>query len=300
MDKIAMDFGQYWDKTLEELAGIQAKPEVEVLPIRCTDFATMYAVWLTSIGPYRLFGYLSIPEGDGPFPAIYYAPKYQSVLEPIPQGSANGLRSRFVVFALAGRGQRLSDSPYSAGFPGHLTEGIDDAQSYIFRGVVADSVRGLEYLLTRGEVDADRVVAIGNDIALATTALHGSATHVICQPGIFVETLVKAARTGDYPLEEINDYLNLYPERKDAVEHTLGYFELSRFAPRVKARTLLMAGSPGSSLDANGLSAVSKAIQDDVSVYESQSSSYRDGMYQEEWLAREFGFAEAILPEHWR
>lgn len=300
MGKILMDFGQYWDNTLEELAGYPAKPEVEVLPIRCTDFATMYAVWLTSIGPYRLFGYLSIPEGDGPFPAIYYAPKYQSVLEPIPQGSANGLRSRFVVFALAGRGQRLSDSPYSAGFPGHLTEGIDDAQSYIFRGVVADSVRGLEYLLTRGEVDADRVVAIGNDIALATTALHGSATHVICQPGIFVETLVKAARTGDYPLEEINDYLNLYPERKDAVEHTLGYFELSRFAPRVKARTLLMAGSPGSSLDANGLSAVSKAIQGDVSVYESQNSSYMDGMYQEEWLAREFGFEDAILPEHWR
>ena len=129
MDGILTDFGQYWGNALEELAGIPAKPEVEMLPIRCTDFASMYAVRLTSIGPYRLFGYLSIPAGDGPFPAIYFAPKYQSVLEPIPQGTANGVRSRFVVFALAGRGQRLSDSPYSAGFPGLLTEDIDDAQS---------------------------------------------------------------------------------------------------------------------------------------------------------------------------
>ena len=295
-----MGFEQYWDKTLEELAGYPAKPEVELLPIRCTDFASMYGVRLTSIGPYRLFGYLSVPAGDGPFPAIYYAPKYQSVLEPIPQGTANGLRSRFVVFALAGRGQRLSDSPYSAGFPGLLTERIDDAQSYIFRGIVADAVRGLEYLLTRDEVNTERVVAIGNDIALATAALHNGATHVICQPGLFVDTLALAARTGDYPLEEMNDYLNLYPERRDAVSNTLEYFELSKFAPGVNARTLLMAGAPGSSLDSDGLSAVSEAIQGDVSVYESQSSSYKDGLHQEEWLAREFGFAEAILPEHWR
>ena len=297
---MAMDFTEYWDATLEELEAIPMKPEVELMPVRCTEFATMYSVRLTSIGPYRLFGYLSVPQGDGPFPAIYYTPKYQSVLEPIPQGSANFLRSRFVVFALGNRGQRLSDSPYSAGFPGHLTKGIDDALAYVYRGVVADSVRGLEYVLTRDEVDAARVVSIGNDIALATAALHSGATHVICQPALFVDTLAKAARTGDYPLEEVNDYLNLYPDRRSAVSNTLSYFELSSFAPRVDARTLLMASAPGGSLDANGLSGVSGAIQGDVSVYESQSSSYKDGMHQEEWLAREFGFAEAILPEHWR
>ena len=102
----------------------------------------------------------------------------------------------------------------------------------------------MEYLLTRDEVDADRVVAIGNDMALMTAALHDGVTHVVCQPGLFVDTLKLAARTGDYPLEEINEYLNLHPERKQAVEDTLGYFDLRGFAPRVNVRTLLMRGRP--------------------------------------------------------
>ena len=123
-----------------------------MLPLRSTDFATLYGVRLTSLGPYRLFGYLSIPT-DGPFPAIYYVPKYQSVLEIIPQGTANLQRSRYITFCLAGRGQRNADTPYAAMFPGLLTDGIDQAASYIFRGIVADSVRGLQFLLTRRELD---------------------------------------------------------------------------------------------------------------------------------------------------
>src|SRR2546425_5324216 len=158
MDQRPGDFDQYWQQTLDDLAGYPARPELELLPLRTTDFATLYGVRLTSRGPYRLFGYLSIPTGDGPFPAIYYAPKYQSVLEIIPQGTANLQRSAYITFALAGRGQRNADTPYAAMFPGLLTEGIGTATSYVFRGIVADSVRGLEFLLTRRELDTARVV----------------------------------------------------------------------------------------------------------------------------------------------
>src|SRR6185295_12218423 len=98
------DFDQYWQDTLDTLAGYPACPEIDALPLRTTDFATLYGVRLTSLGPYRVFGYLSVPVGPGPFPAIYYAPKYQSVHEIIPQGTANAQRSRYVTFSLAVRG----------------------------------------------------------------------------------------------------------------------------------------------------------------------------------------------------
>ena len=55
------DFQTYWQDMLAELASIPAAPEVEPLPIRSTDFTDCYTVHLTSVGPYRIFGYLSIP-----------------------------------------------------------------------------------------------------------------------------------------------------------------------------------------------------------------------------------------------
>jgi cephalosporin-C deacetylase-like acetyl esterase len=57
MDTTPTDVEQYWQQMIDDLAGYPARPELEVLPLRSTDFATLYGVRLTSLGPYRLFGY---------------------------------------------------------------------------------------------------------------------------------------------------------------------------------------------------------------------------------------------------
>jgi cephalosporin-C deacetylase len=302
MDTKPADFEPYWQQTLDDLARHPARPELELLPLRSTDFASLYGVRLTSLGPYRLYGYLSLPAGPGPFPAIYYAPKYQSVLEIIPQGTANLQRSAYITFALAGRGQRHSDSPYAAMFPGLLTDGIDDAKSYVFRGLVADSVRGLEFLLTRPELDPSRLVVAGNDLALITAALHPGAKQVVTTPALFFRTAELAPRTQAYPLEEINDYLRTFPDKAATVSQTLAYFDLAALAPRVKATTLLMAGPAGSALDAPSLAPLTTALPGAVTVHESEQSSYKDGLYAEQWIAKQCRVVDVqrILPEHWR
>lgn len=302
MHQTVTDFHDYWQQTRDDLAGYAVRPELDVLPLRSTDFATLYGVRLTSAGPYRLFGYLSIPTGTGPFPAIYYTPKYQSVLEIIPQGTANAQRSRYITFALAARGQRNADTPYAAMFPGLLTERIDSAASYVFRGIVADSIRGLQFLLTRPELDRSRLVVHGNDLALITAALAPGATHVVSTPTLFYNSADLAPRTSAYPLEEINDYLRLFPERAAAVRQTLAYYDLRAFAPQVTATTLLIAGPPGSLLDRQALAPLIAALRGQVTVYDSQQSSYKDGLYVEQWMAAQCGITDVqhILPEHWR
>jgi cephalosporin-C deacetylase len=224
------------------------------------------------------------------------------VLEIIPQGTANLQRSRYMTFTLAARGQRNADTPYAAMFPGLLTDGIEQAASYIFRGIVADSVRGLQFLLTRHELDPGRVVVIGNDMALITAALQPGATHVVTTPALFYNTAERAPRTQVYPLEEVNDYLRAFPDRAEAVRRTLTYYDLRAFAPRLSAPTLLMTGAPGSLLDAPTLEPLVNALRGQVTVYASEQSTYKDGLYAEQWMAAQCGIADlhTILPEHWR
>jgi cephalosporin-C deacetylase len=272
---------------MQELAALPAAPEEELLPIRSTEFCTCYGVRITSVGPYRLFGYLSIPHGQGPFPTMISLPRYQSVVEVLTQGDSNAKRGRFITFALAARGQRNADSPYAASFPGWLSDGIEDPAHYVFRGVVADCCRAVEYLLTRPEVDRTRLVAVvANELPILTAALRPEITHVVATPSTFY-----APQQHGYA-EEIADVLRLRPERRPAIERTLSYFDPLFFAPRVRARTLLWGGP--------AVQPLADAIAGPTERHESEGSRFKNGVYEERWLARELGFDDAIVPAHWR
>lgn len=298
------DFEDFWIEVRAELDRTPARPEVEPIPMRETDFATLYGVRLTSVGSYRLFGYLSVPKSDDPdarFPAIYWPPTYASVLQIIPQGTANEIRRRFVTFSCAGRGQRNADKPFAAMIPGLLTEGIESPRGYIFRSIAADAVRGMEFLTSRGETRADRVAIVGNDLAMIAAALRSDRpSAVICAPALFADPLTAAARTDAYPLEEYNDYLRAHPDRRAAVAETLSYCDLRAFAPRTVASTLLMAGPEGSPTGPEALAPIAEAVDADVEIHASQQSSYLDGLYQERWLHDQLELGDPILPEHWR
>ena len=283
------DFQDYWQRVAAELAELPIAAEEEPLALRSSEFSNCYTVRFTGLGPYRLFAYLSIPNGDGPFPTLLYGPGYRSVVEPLPQGDASAKRSRFLIFTVASRGQRNADQPFAAQFPGLLTEGIDDPATYVFRGIVADWMRAVDYLLSRSEVDRSRIAAIPSKrdaMSLVAAALRPEVTHVVAGLGSFFDARRR-------PTEEVEDYLRLHPETRPQVARTLAYFDPLFFANAVSARTLLWA-------DPVVAEPLVTAMPNQPEVRQSEQSTYKDGVFQEQWVAREFGFDDPILPAHWQ
>ncbi|MBR97912.1 MAG: hypothetical protein CL887_05405 [Dehalococcoidia bacterium] len=300
-DNRPLDFGKFWYELGKELSDIPMLSEIAPIPLRSNEFCDLYGVSLTSVGPYKIFGYLSIPKGEGPFPTIYYVPKNGSVLEIIPQGTSNRVRSRFITFSIACRGMRNSDKPYAAMYPGQLTDGLDSLGEYIYRGIAADTIRGLDFVISRPEVDKTKVVAWGNDNAILAAALHGAVTHLVATPSYLVDTLEAAANSTSYPLEEFSDYIRFYPEREKLVEEILQYFNLKWHAQSVDAISLIMTESNSGIYSRSFLQDFTDRIQGDVTIHQSEGSTYKDGLFAEKWLTNcFFGKDEKpIVPPHW-
>ena len=295
-------FEEFWNGIDKDLAATPITPEIEHIPMRSNEVADLYGIRLSSVGPYRLFAYLSIPKGPGPFPTIYFPPKNGSVHEIIPQGTATGIRERYLTFSIASRGMRNPDRPYAAMFPGQLTDGLESSNSYVYRGIATDALRGLEYLIARPEVDKSKIVAWGNDNALLTASRRSEITHVVSTPAYLLDTVEHAVKTSAYPLAEFSDYFRLYPERTDEVKATLTMYNLRWHASSINAETLLRADHKGGIYSPDVLTDLEKQISGNVTVHESEQSSFKDGLFAEKWLTQKLIGPDAtpIVPEHWR
>ena len=278
------DFEAYWDAVDQELARYPAAPTLERLALPSDEFSTVYALRLTSIGPYRIFGYLSVPAGAGPFPGLLVAPHY---------GSVNHLphlddRQRYVTLILMHRGQRLADQPFAATYPGLLTLGIDDPATYIYRGIVADCLRGAEFLQSLASVDASRVAINGDDLALITAARRAGFAALQSAGLLFYRLMEARERSAEYPVEEINDYLRTYPDRRQRVAHTLAYFDPILHVPAIRATTLF-------SVDAGGLSGpewlqpLIGAFAGPVEQYPLSHEGATDHDWLDAWMAQRLG-----------
>jgi len=264
----------FWRDVDAELARLPIAPELRELPDRSTEFSTCYAVKLTSIGPYRIFGYFSVPKDrQERVPGLLLTPRYGSVNH-VPDYHD---RARYAVLQLMHRGQRLADQPFAAAYPGLLTLGIERPETFIYRGIVADCLRGAEFLFARPEVDRTRVGLQGDDLALLTAGLRPGFKAVLASDLLLFRLLDAADRSDAYPAEELNDLLRTQPDRRAAVSDTLALFDPTRFVSGISSTVLVASG------DAEWVAPLG------CETYELTHHGAIDHDWLDAWMARQLG-----------
>ena len=233
----------FWQRVGQELDLIPLDAEVKPNPFYSEPEWDVFEVRYSSLGGYRLFGWLSIPKGDEPFPGLVQMPDYGSAVD-IP---FTPLRHDAVVLNAGHRGQRGSDTPFQAHYPGLLTHGLASSDTYILRGVYADAIRAVDLLLDQSAVDPRRVAlagsGLGGTLAVVAAAFRPQVAAIAVDTPIMTGPPEVVKLAGAYPLQELNDYIRTNPEQRDDVLGCLQLFSPLGLAGRVDCPALLSVGA---------------------------------------------------------
>ena len=237
------DLDDFWENVLSETAAIPLDAEVLRDPLRSTEDIEVYEVFFTSLDRVRIAGWYAVPRGRTGLPGLLQVPGYQ-MEPPVPK---NWARKGYAAFSVAPRGKLRSNRQFNPGYPGLLTYGIVDRNTYSYRGFYMDACRGLDFLLSRGEVDGGRIGVTGHSqgggLTVTTAALRPEVVKAAAAGAPYLCGFIDAiGLTDSYPYQEIADYLRMNPGSRPQVEETLAYFDGISLAPRIRCPIVVSVG----------------------------------------------------------
>ena len=237
------DIDQFWEEVLAETARIPLDPEVVFDPLRSSDEIDVYEVFYTSLDRVRIAGWYAVPkQRDGLLPGLLQVPGY-NMEPPVPKVWA---RKGYAAFSAAPRGKLRSNRQFNPGYPGLLTYGMVDRNTYSYRGFYMDACRAVEFLLARDEVDGDRIGVTGHSqgggLTVSTAALRPEIKAAAAGAPYLCGYMDAIELTDAYPYQEIADYLRMNPDSRQQVEDTLAYFDGINLAHRITCPVIVSVG----------------------------------------------------------
>jgi cephalosporin-C deacetylase len=191
--KLPENFDCFWREAKAELLRIPIDAKLEEVAVIDPGDAKRFKVSLANVNGSRVYGWLHLPEGTGPFPTVLSIP-----------GSGIGRTGRFAGFTEAGiavlaievhglepQEQEIigaaqwirpatDETEYFARLQnGILADyhsfGIEDPYRYYHRRTLQSAMRALDYLCTREDVDASKIIVFGGSqgggLSLLTAAI---------------------------------------------------------------------------------------------------------------------------------
>lgn len=247
------DFDEFWSRTLHESdtheLSFHKKPvEIGFKDINCYDL-TFSGYAGQSIKAWFLIPKYSTVEGTFP-----------CVVEFISYGGGRGFPFDWLLWSSLGyahlvmdtRGQgsewRHGDTPdiqlkaANPKYPGVMTEGVLDPETYYYRRLYVDAIRAVRVARQLPHVDPVRLAVTGRSqgggVALAVAGLDDEVQ--ICMPDVpFLCHFRRAVEITDCrPYSEIGSFLRVHRDKVDQVFHNLSYFDGINFAVRARAEAL--------------------------------------------------------------
>jgi len=249
------DFDKFWEDTLSEASSVPIGVVFKEVDYGLSMLET-YDVTFKGYGGHEIKGWFLLPR--------YREGKIPCVVEYIGYGGGRSFPAEWLVWSSAGyshfimdtRGQgsswQLGDTPdpdqasANPHYPGFMTQGILQPQTYYYRRLITDAVRAVEAARSHEAVDDERIAICGRSqgggITLAVAGLEK--TVKAAMPEVpFLCHYRRATEISDaMPYYEISKFLKVHRNKVEQVFRTLSYFDGLNFAVRSGADALFSVG----------------------------------------------------------
>jgi Acetyl esterase (deacetylase) len=158
-----------------------------------------------------------------------------------PNVNANPGYAEFVL-SIRGQGFLMPGNIYN----NWIVWGLDSKENYYYRGAYMDLVRGVDFLVSRPEIDSERIVAEGGSQGGALTMAACALDHRIAAgaPQVpFLSDFRDYFEIVDWPRSRFDRYLEQHPnDNWDRIYDLLSYFDIKNLSPRIKCPIIMGVG----------------------------------------------------------
>ena len=149
------DFDSFWNGQKSALSSVPINPILTFF--QNNTYSTTYRVRLNNINNRKVYGYLTIPNGAGPFPAVIDLPPFGSVPNLITPDDNLAGQAGVIVLSVSIHNVPPDQVDPNAYEPDNIT---NENQNY-YRWGILGAVRAIDYLFTRSEFNGSDVGVIG-------------------------------------------------------------------------------------------------------------------------------------------
>lgn len=237
-----VDFDAFWDGLKMESDAIPLDPQLTFLS--SSEYANVYRINLANLDNRRVYAYVSIPYGNGPFPAFITFPSFGNNANLVEPELTLPERSGAISIAMS----VLNTEPDEDDPAGYTPNDITARDDIFYKYALIGAVRMIDWLHTRPEFNQQNLgvvgVSQGGGLATMTAGLDQRVNLLAASnPSHAQHAGFEAGRATPFPY-----YLktaNLRDDASTAVPQTftaVQYYDAIHFARRYKGPALMLTG----------------------------------------------------------
>ena len=233
---LPVDFQEFWEKGMQDLAKVEMKSVMTLMPERCTDKVDVYHVSINNIKG-KMYGILCKPKAAGKYPAILHVPG--AGIRPY-YGDVAGAEKGFVTFMIGIHGIPVNLDPVvytdlmAGALEGYMNSNLDDKDYYYYKRVYLGCVRSVDFIESLDCFDGKTIGVTGGSQGGALSIIIAGLDSRVDYLAAFYPALSDLPgylhdRAGGWP----HMFRNAFTNKSEKVE-TSKYYDVVNFARFVK------------------------------------------------------------------